>query len=112
MIPRLAKGTTYLNVPAKCENISFHTDVESALKSRSRPLPKLGPYDPSKLWRKQLKNYSQANPGTLTIRTETKIDHGEHIFAPMIVFKSIDSQADYVITISYHKARIGIFFLD
>ena len=58
LIPRLAEGTTFLNIPAKADNLSFHTDVENALTACSEPLPKLGPYDFSKVWRNQLKKLS------------------------------------------------------
>ena len=38
---RCAEGTTYLNIPAKAENISFHNDINSAVEARASPLPKL-----------------------------------------------------------------------
>ena len=58
LLPRVAEGTTFLNIPAKTDNISFHTDVEDALAARSEPLPQLGPFDSSKVWRNQLKKFS------------------------------------------------------
>ena len=37
---RCAEGTTYLNIPAKAENISYYDDINSALEARGSLLPK------------------------------------------------------------------------
>ena len=37
---RCAEGTTYLNIPAKAEQISFHDDIDKAVEARCSPLPK------------------------------------------------------------------------
>ena len=41
LMHRCAEGTTYLNIPAKAENISFHNDINSAVEARASPLPKI-----------------------------------------------------------------------
>ena len=71
LLPRVAEGTTFLNIPAKTDNISFHTDVEDALAARSEPLPKLGPFDSSKVWRNQLKKFSDQGFEDLMIERQS-----------------------------------------
>ena len=53
---RCAEGTTYLNIPAKAENISFHNDIKSAVEARASPLPKIVSVDISSLMRKALQD--------------------------------------------------------
>ena len=40
MLSRCAEGTTYLNIPAKAEHISYHDDINQAVEARCSPLPK------------------------------------------------------------------------
>ena len=42
---RCAEGTTYLNIPAKAENIAYYDDINSALDARGSLLPKCGSTD-------------------------------------------------------------------
>ena len=55
---RCAEGTTYLNIPAKAENISFHNDINSAVEARGSPLPKIASVDISSMLRKALQDFT------------------------------------------------------
>ena len=45
------------------------------------------------------------HPGSFAIRTETKIDFGEHNVSKLSFFKKFDEEADHVITIGHHKTQ-------